>query len=371
MSPFGGIIGQPRATEALSRALKERRLFPSLIFHGPSGTGKLSTALALCRALLCATGENRPCGGCRACRKIDDRALVHPDIRVVFPEKLSDFEKGEPSSEHAAGLDLQERQSETVANPVWTVLIDRIRQSIRHLLRPPSEGRRSILIVDQAHRMATESANALLKILEEPPPHAVLILLTPSYHALLPTIRSRCQRVPFQLVSQSAIADCLRQRLSMPDDEATLRAGLANGRLGAALDLDLESHTRRRDDLLKALEETVRRGDPGIAVARAESIARGQDRPEEDLRILMTLLRDLMILEATGSGSARRLIHVDIAARLSELAARMGDVVTGAVEDLDATLDALRRKGNRQLLIENFFLSLVPPFPTSPTPRAL
>jgi DNA polymerase-3 subunit delta' len=370
MTPFDEIVGQPRATEALSRALTGHRFFPSLIFHGPSGTGKLSTALALCRALLCAAKDGRPCGDCPACRKIDDRALVHPDVRVAFPEKLSDFEKGEPPPERTAGIDLQERQAEAIANPVWSILINRIRQSIRHLLRPPSEGRWSILLVDQAHRLAAESANALLKTLEEPPPHAVLILLTRSTHALLPTIRSRCQSVPFQLVPKAAIADCLRQRLGLQGEEADLRAGLADGRLGTALDLDLEAHTRRRDDLLKALEETVLRGDPGIAVARAETIARGQDHPEGDLRTLMSLLRDLMILEATGAGSGPRLIHVDIEDRLSRLADRMGATIPGAVADLDATLDAIRRKGNRQLLIENFFLSLLPPGRARPAPRA-
>ena len=194
------IVGQPRATSVLQRALEADRLFPSLVFHGPPGVGKLSTALLLCRALLCGATHQRPCGACHSCRRIGENTLVHPDVRLALPEKKSDFDRPAPDDAAAAGMDPQEAQAEAVDNPVWSVLIDRVRQGIGFLQRRPSESRHSILIVDQAHRMEAAAANALLKTLEEPLPHAVLILITPSWHALLPTIRSRCRGVPFQLV---------------------------------------------------------------------------------------------------------------------------------------------------------------------------
>ncbi len=369
MNPFAGVIGQPRATEALARAIAEDRLFPSLIFHGPPGVGKLTTAVALCRTLLCTATEDRPCGACTACRRIDDRALLHPDVRVVLPEKLSDFEKGEPASERSAGLDLQERQADATANPAWNILIGRIRQCLIAVQRPPSENRLSVLIIDQAHRMAAEPANALLKTLEEPPAHALIILSTTSYHALLPTIRSRCQAVPFASIPLLEITATLMERLGLPEEEASIRAGLSDGRLGAALEFDLDEHRRRRDDLLKLLEVTIGRGDPGLAVASAESLAKGQDNLDGDLRILMSLLRDTMILGATGTpeegragetGRGPRLIHIDLAARLAGLAGQLGPLAPQAVEDLDTTLHAIRRRGHRQLLLENFFLGLLP-----------
>ena len=378
MNPFAGIIGQPRATDALARAIAEDRLFPSLIFHGPPGVGKLTTAMALCRALLCASAADRPCGRCACCRRIDDRALVHPDVRVVFPERLSDFEKREPAAERTAGVDLQERQAEAIRNPSWNILIGRIRQSLTAVQRPPAENRLLVLIIDQAHRMAAEPANALLKTLEEPPAHALIILSTTSYHVLLPTIRSRCQSVPFASIPFIEITARLMERLGLPQDEATLRAGLSNGRLGAALELDLDEHRRRRDELLKLLEVTIVRGDPGIAVASAESMARGQDDLDGDLRILMSLLRDMMILDATTvpeegfAGEAERgphLIHLDLAARLAGLAGRLGPLAPQAVEDLDATLHAIRRRGHRQLLLENFFLGLLPRSPAASPDR--
>ena len=295
---FRSIIGQPRATEALSRALDSDRLTPSLIFHGPAGVGKLATALALCRNLLCSSSETIPCGSCSACRRVDERSMRHPDVRVVFPEKLSEFQKGGAWREGSTGIDLQELQAEAIRNPVWAILIDRIRQGRTFLQRHPSEGRRSVLIIDQAHRMGPGAANALLKTLEEPQDHAVLVLLTHSLHALLPTIRSRCQALGFQLVASAEIARFLSTNEEVPRDEIDLRAALSGGRIGTALDLDLDAFRSRRDALLRVLESLVDGGNSGLAIARAEEIAKKSNALEDDLRILMALLRDLMILAA-------------------------------------------------------------------------
>ena len=353
------IVGQPLATRALEQGLDSGRFIPSLIFHGPVGVGKLATALALCRALLCRSPEGKPCRDCSTCRRIDERSLLHPDVRIIFPEKVSDFEKGAPPAEGTAGIDLQERQALSISNPAWSILIDRVRQCIAFIQRRPAEGRRSILIVDQAHRMGSEAANALLKTLEEPPAHAVLMLLTASYHALLPTIRSRCRAIPFQQVPTAEIASFLIERRSLDREDAALRAGLSGGRIGAAIDLDLDAFRSRRESLLRMLEMLLSRGDPGVAVARAEEIARGAQAIEQSLEILMTLLRDLMILGAAGE-AAPGLLNIDLLPRLRELAPRVNPEAPRLVDHLDATFDGIRHRGNRQMLVENFLLDLLP-----------
>jgi DNA polymerase III subunit delta' len=364
------IVGQPRATSALQRSLEEDRLFPSLVFHGPPGVGKLSTALLVCRTLLCGSGEERPCGACRSCRRITGESLVHPDVRLVLPEKKSDFDRPAPDEETTAGVDPQAAQAEAIRNPVWSVLIDRVRQGIGFVQRRPAEGRHSILIVDQAHRMEAAAANALLKTLEEPPPHAILVLITPSWHALLPTIRSRCQAVPFQLVPRTRIVSYLVERRELGAEESVLRAGLSGGRIGAALDLDLEEFRRRRETLLALLEELGRRGDPGLAVARAETIVHDGESVEEDLEILMTLLRDVLIVGASPTSEAA-LVNVDIVPRLKDVAGALQGKAGNAIESLESTLESIRHKGNRQLLIENFLMDLLPDRPPgATTPRS-
>jgi DNA polymerase-3 subunit delta' len=353
------VVGQVRATSALQHALETGPLFPSLVFHGPGGVGKLTAALLLARALLCEAPGERPCGACRSCRHVGEHALLHADVRLALPEKKSDFDRERSGADDSSGVDPQELQAEAVRNPVWSVLIDRVRQGIAFLQRRPSESRHRILIVDQAHRMEAAAANALLKTLEEPPAHALIILITSSWHALLPTIRSRCQAVPFQLVPRTEIVNYLVERREMQAEEAVLRAGLSGGRIGAALDLNLEEFRARRDALLALLDELAGRGDAGLAVARAETIVQGGESAEADLEILMSLLRDLLILGASPADEAR-LIHIDIAPGLRSLAARLAGRAGAAIEDLETTLDSIQRKGNRQLLVENFLMGLVP-----------
>jgi DNA polymerase-3 subunit delta' len=354
-----GLVGQPRAVAALTRAFETGRFHPSLIFHGPPGAGKLTAALSLSRSLLCTAMEDAPCGACSACRRIEADSLRHPDVRVVLPEKLEDFKKGEVAEEGVSGIDVQERQAIACRNPVWSILIDRVREAIAFVNRRPAEGRRRVLIVDQAHRMGAESANALLKTLEEPPEHAVLVLLTPVQHALLPTLRSRCQAVPFLSIPAGAIAAFLQAEHGMAEEEARLRAALSSGRIGTARDLDLEAFQERREGLLLRLESFLRPPDAGQAVARAEELAKSGEVGEADLEILGSLLRDRMLLRAAGP-NAPGLVNADIARRLMNLPARDGRDGTDPVLRLESALDGIRRKGNRQLLIEDVFLELLP-----------
>jgi len=364
------IVGQPRALASLQRGLEEDRLYPSLVFHGPPGVGKLSTALLLCRALLCDGGGPRPCGACRSCRRIADGTLTHPDARLVLPEKKSDFDRPAPEEETTAGIDPQEAQAEAVRNPVWSVLIDRVRQGIGFLQRRPAEGRRSILVIDQAHRMDPPAANALLKTLEEPPAHAVLVLITPSWHALLPTIRSRCQSIAFQLVPRTRIVSYLVERRELGAEESVLRAGLSGGRIGSALDLDVDEFRDRRDALVALLLDLARRGDPGLAVARAEALVHGDRTLESDLEILMSLLRDALVLGASPSSEAA-LVNVDIVPRVRDLARGLGPRAGAVLETLESAQESIRHKGNRQLLVENLLMEILPdpPAPARPPSR--
>jgi len=356
-----GVAGQDRAVEALERGFASGRFHPSLIFHGPPGAGKLTAALALARALLCAAPDaGAPCGACHACLRIEARSLRHPGVRVIFPEKKEDYDKGEAQPDGVSGIDVQERQATVVRNPVWVVLINRVREAIAFVQRRPSEGSRSFLLVDQAHRLSGESGNALLKTLEEPPDHAIVLLLTHEYHSLLPTIRSRCQSVPFQAVPPEAIAAWLQAAKGLPPAEARLRAALAGGRIGTALELDLDAFRERREAMLRRLESFLRPPDYGQAVARAEEISRGGEGSAEDLEMLAGLLRDRMLLHAAGD-RAPGLIHADIAPRLMALALRGDGDGTEPLAALEAAIDAIRRKGHRQVQLENALLEFLPP----------
>jgi DNA polymerase-3 subunit delta' len=354
-----GIVGQPRAVTALSSALDSGRFHPSLIFQGPSGTGKLTTALALARAFSCPEPDP-PCLRCSGCRRIDAASLRHPDLFVIFPERSEDFKKGDPAVEGVSGLDVQERQATAERNRAWGILIDRVREGIAFVQRRPTEGRRAILILDQADRLGNEAANALLKTMEEPPEHALVILLANAVHALLGTLRSRSRIVTFRPLSTDAVATWLEEERGLPAAEARERALLSRGRIGTALGADLEKYRERREAMLGLLEGILTPPDPGRALARAEEIAKSGESADLDLEILSSLLRDRMLLDGAGGG-APALVHGDVARRLSHLALATGRDGTAAVIALERALDGMRRKGaNRQLLLENAFLDLVP-----------
>lgn len=236
------VLGQTRAIETLQAGLTTRRLHHAYIFHGPGGVGKFTTALAFAQTLLCPdaaatpTGEIEACGVCRSCRMFDardagDRDAVpqaaHPDLHVVTKE-LARFD-----------------DSKTIRDRKLTKIPVQVLRSA--LLDPVT--RRSqmsggacdkVFVVDEAELLNSEGQNLLLKTLEEPPPRTVLILVTSSEDRLLPTIRSRCQRVSFVPLADPVVAQWIEDHLSA-DDKAAMTArerqwlvSFAGGSLGRA-----------------------------------------------------------------------------------------------------------------------------------------
>src|SRR6185295_9072380 len=168
-----------------------------------------------------------------------------------------------------------------------------------------------------------EAQNALLKTLEEPPGHAVLMLITAQPHLLLPTVRSRCFAVPLTAMPTTALADLLVRR-GFARDEAMRRSALAAGRPGHALHLDLPSLERRRGEVLDMLDSLSAgpHATAGLA-AHAASLA-GNDEATLDagLDLLLTLLRDA--LRVLAPGATETLVHADLRRELERVGGRLG-----------------------------------------------
>ena len=229
---FRDVQHQQRALSILRRALASGRTHHAYLFDGPDGVGKELAARALAARLLCEDDslvpEDDACGECRSCRLFTagnhaDYHPIHRGLHQQHPDRAVRSRKG------------------------LFLAVDVIRH---FLIEPagtsPSLGRRRVFVVRDAHRMNEGAQNALLKTLEEPPGSVCLILVTSSAQRLLPTIRSRCQRIPFDLLPTLFV----RQRLATQTDAAaavvSVLANLAQGRLGAALQW-------HRIDLLAAL----------------------------------------------------------------------------------------------------------------------
>lgn len=313
---FASVLGHDRIKGLLSRGLRQGRLPPALLFSGPEGVGKRTLALAVARALLCEQGDGDTCGGCAPCR----RALrgVHPDVFLVEPVTAA-------------------------------IKIEQVRDAVREIVGRPFEARARLFVIDDAHAMTEQASNALLKSLEEPPPTSHLILVTASPQALLPTIRSRCQRLRFSPLPAPLLEAHLRERLGLGPDEAHLRAALSGGSLGAALAFESETYRSLRDELLALLEGLAR----WKAVDRMEAAERleRQDDPELALTVLRSLLRDVLALRAgTAPG---RILNADVAARLEAVArGPLGGRAAALAEAVGETRAALRGNLNRALSMD-------------------
>ena len=208
-SVFDDIVGQERVTHFLKAAVAGGRVSHAYLFVGPPGAGKMTVARALACAVLC---DDDGCGACSACHRV--RRGSHPDVHLISPEG-------------AAGY-----------------LAEQIRDIIRDVNLTPIDGRNKIYVVSDADLFNDSAANAFLKTLEEPPGDVIIILMSHSYDAVLPTIASRCQVVRFRRVPTADAVDILVQHTGADAPEAAAALAAAGGVVARARDF-LASPPRR------------------------------------------------------------------------------------------------------------------------------
>jgi len=189
---FGDLVGQEPVVRTLKNALSSGNLAHAYLFTGPRGTGKTSTARLLAKTINCLQPKDgEPCNNCEQCREI----TMGSSFNVIEIDAASN--RG----------------------------IDSIRELREKVMVPPSNGKYKVYILDEAHMLTTEAFNALLKTLEEPPPHAIFVMATTDVHKMLPTVLSRCQRFDFKRFSTRQIVD--RLRFVAEQEQITLEAGAA------------------------------------------------------------------------------------------------------------------------------------------------
>ena len=353
---FAGLLGHEGVRLALSRAVDEGRLPSALLFHGPAGVGKLTAAVDLFRELLCQNPGPAACRSCDACRRISVDALRHPDVGLLYPQKKKE-DGGDAEDEGRIAPDLHLIQDQVRRNPSVRILVDPTRRRLGELFLSPSGGRRRLLLILAAERLGEEAGNALLKVLEEPPARASLLLLCENLSALLPTLRSRCQGYRFAPLSRKVVAEVLRQRPETKEETARLVASLSGGRIGRALSLleETEGYRQRRRRLRALLSETRRQRSAAAAVAAAQALAEHEDDSAEDLSVLMDLLRDAMMSRSAADPS----LLTDAA----ETEAESGLNLTASeaaflLVRVERAREDLRRFVNRQVALESLFLDL-------------
>lgn len=326
------LIGHQWATDLLKRHLVTGEVCHAYLITGPEEVGKTTLALKFAQALNCQAPPQpgEVCGGCRACRLIP--AMAYPDLHVLEAEQVG-----------------------------GTVKVEEIRLLQHQLALSPYEGKWRLAVLPGFHQATASAANALLKTLEEPPHHVVLLLTAPSPEALLPTIVSRCEIIPLRLVPGDEVEAALLERIGDPDG-ARLLTGLAGGRPGRALRLATDADQLRArsgwvDDLMSLLQQG-----PTDRFRYVEKLTQGKDADEKRgksddiLGTWLAIWRDALL---TCLRSSAPLGNPDRREDVSRLASEFSaQALAQAVRDTERTLAAIADHANLRLALETLMLDL-------------
>jgi DNA polymerase-3 subunit delta' len=361
---FNHIMGNQKVKDYLTRTVNRRMIGNSLLFAGPDGIGKSLFAEAFAKMIICqddSTGAHKS--------KIESGN--HPDIHVYRPEGKIGM--------HSIGS---------------------MRLFNEEVYLAPFEAKWKVFIIHEADRMLSYSANALLKTFEEPAPDTVIILISSTPSALLPTVLSRCRTIHFQPLSKEDILAYMKQCLSKSDEEARIIASMAQGSIGQAARLANEGINPVRTLLLDALAKAKfnhYKELTAIAAELAESIDAGKKEMESEVRkilfkgtnenlsaaqkqalekevegavtmhamqeayalfeMILAWYRDLHLLSLKGNPS--RLLHSDYGEKIRVLAEK-GRIIP--LEDVQKAIAetrlTLERSTSLQICLENLFLKL-------------
>jgi len=368
-------LGNERIVTALRGALRSQRVPHALLFAGPRGVGKFTLARMFAQAANCERLPDDFCGECATCQRISQLA----NLQTLLDQGL--VERGE--SADAATVERVPMILQSHPD-VWALVPDPVRLKspvARPMLRVGQlravqraayfqpMGRRRVFILDGAETMRWDVANVFLKILEEPPGSATLILTAPSPYALLPTIVSRCLQFHFAPLPQAAVEKILKEKTHRKPAEIKLAAQLAEGSPGLAIEMDVDAAADRRRNALRILERAAQ--GEGFAQLFSDTSALAKDREssfEDQIGVFYGLLTDL--LELTSKLKEPILRNAPLAKELESLGKSVDSAwVLRAIAGFDELYAGARRNLNRQLGLDALAASLAPASSHAPVPR--
>ncbi len=359
-------LGNERIVTALRGALRSKRVPHALLFTGPRGVGKFTLARMFAQAANCERLTDDFCGECATCQRISQLA----DPQTLLEQGLVERgESADAATVERVPLILQSHPD------VWALVPDPVRLKspvARPMLRVGQlravqraayfqpMGRRRVFILDSAETMRWDVANVFLKILEEPPGSAMLILTAPSPYALLPTIVSRCLQFHFAPLPQASVEIILKEKTNRKPAEIKLAAQLAEGSPGLAIEMDVHAATQRHRSALRILERAAQ--GQGFAQLFSDTAALAKDRDssfEDQIGVFYGLLTDL--LEITSKLKDPLLRNAPLAKELESLAESVDSAwVLRAIAGFDELHAGARRNLNRQLGLDALAASLAP-----------
>ncbi len=301
-SVFDDLVGQEHIIDILKGAVAASRsgsdsqeMTHAWVFTGPPGSGRSSAAVAFAQALIC---PNQGCGACNECRSA--ATGVHPDVEVIRTEGLS-------------------------------IKVEEIRELLTRVAWAPSMGGWRVVVIEDADRLTESAANALLKAIEEPGTRTVWLLCAPTFHDVLPTIRSRCRHLQLRTPSIQAVTQVLIRRDNISPTMADFAARVSQGHIGRAKFLATNESVRSNRKLimqlplqLGSLAAAFQAAQILVDIATTEAHTSSEERDEKEVEKLQ---------EAYGKGATGRSMATGAAKAVKELEKEQKSRTTRMVRD--------------------------------------
>ncbi len=360
---FSEFHGNEEVVQRLRDMLARDRFPHAVILAGPQGAGTYTLSLMLARSMNCLRPKQTDglpdfCGECENCRRIGE-AL---DLEARCAEAIEAREGLRETDKRETRILVQTHPDVLVIPPdppQMMIKVDQVRHVNESIRYKPAEAKRRVFIFSDAAFMK-EAANALLKVLEEPPEFATIFLLARNPGELLPTIRSRCVSFTLSALPLEDIESYLaKHRPEWSARQRQLAARLSGGAVGRARSLDLEQYMTARKDALTLLTAAIRAGEHSELFKTTETYrggGEGKEKTDQLLAAIYGLLKDLMALI---SGAPELVRNSDIAAELKSLSANIDfNWMAAATQQLGQVQSGMRRNVLRPLSLDAFALAL-------------
>jgi DNA polymerase-3 subunit delta' len=361
---FRDFLGNETTVRHLREAIAADRLPHALVLSGPRGAGKYTLALELAQTVNCLDPKQTDglpdyCGVCSNCVRIGQSSDLEArvDEAIAAREDLREVDKKETR------ILIQTHPDVLVIPPdppQLLIKLGQVRTMIREIYRMTAEAKRAVYIFTSASFMK-EAANSLLKVLEEPPAHANIVLLAENLGDLLPTIRSRGSIFRLGAIPLDEIEKLLAERRTdWRPAQRSLVARLAQGAVGQALGFDLDGYLASRTDALLILRNALRDPDYSALFRMTETYragAEGQEKTAKLLGAMLSLLEDLLLLR---SGAPALVRNIDIEKELAAMAPQVSlEWIEAAERGVDQVRSGMRRNLLRSLALDAFATDLV------------